>query len=58
VRALLNLLRKNYATVQGRMAPTVRRLMHEGSKLKILHPIWGDEDLIKRWAAETVKLRI
>jgi hypothetical protein len=57
VRALLDLMRENRATVQD-MAGEYLQIMDQGSMLiKVLDPETGNKELIKSWAVEVAQLR-
>ena len=57
MRALLDLLRENEAAVQDELKTLQYLLRLATSKLKILDPVSGEEELIKSMAAEVAKLR-
>jgi hypothetical protein len=57
VRALLNLMRENEASVQKLAAGCQQVLTHASSSLNILDPEIGEEELIQAVAAELARLR-
>jgi len=57
VRALLDLMRENEASVQKLAAGCQQVLAHASSSLNILDPEIGEEELIQSVAAELARLR-
>jgi len=56
VRALLDLMRENGASVQANLAHCQDLLQNASSCLKILDPELGEQELVKSVAAELAKV--
>ena len=56
MRALLDLMRENGASVQANLAHCQNLLQHATFCLKILDPELGEEELVKSVAAELAKV--
>jgi len=58
VRALLDLMRENQASVQNKAAAYAQMLYNASKHLTILDPEVGEEDLIQAVAAELARLHV
>jgi len=57
VRALLDLMRENWAVVHDLPGPLTEALHQITLDLKILHPVRGDKELVRLANVELNKLR-
>jgi hypothetical protein len=55
VRTLLDLMRENQAALHDRLLECQHLLREASSRLTVLHPVRGEEELIKSVAVELVK---